>query len=149
VIRRVKPRPRVAGFTLIEALAALAIASTVMVAIFALQHQLVDGQRRYDDVTHRANIERDALALVRDVNPSDVAQGDIPMPPAMTLHWTSEAISDPKLTTGFPRGDGNYTATLYRVTVKVEDAGGHDVIAPFTVERTGWAAGNLTATTGG
>jgi type II secretory pathway pseudopilin PulG len=146
--RRTRPNRRVGGFTLIEALAALAIASTVMVAIFALQHQLVDSQRRYDEVTHRANIEKDALALVRDVNPSNVAEGDIPMPPAMTLHWTSEAISDAKLTAGFPRGDGNYTATLYRVTVKVVDAGGHDVIAPFTVERPGWATGDQTATAG-
>jgi hypothetical protein len=67
----------------------------------------------------------------------------------MILHWTSEAISDPKLTTGFPRGDGTYTATLYRITVVVDDASGHDVIAPFSLERVGWATGDLTATTAG
>jgi type II secretory pathway pseudopilin PulG len=146
---RIHPNARVAGFTLIEALAALAIASTVMVGIFAVEHQLVDGQRRYDAVTHRANIQHDAIALVRDVNPSNVSTGDIPMPPNMILHWTSEPISDPKLTTGFPRGDGTYTATLYRITVVVDDASGHDVIAPFSLERVGWATGDLTATTAG
>jgi type II secretory pathway pseudopilin PulG len=147
--RRARPRSRVAGFTLIEAMAALAIASTIMVGVFAVMHQLIDGQRRYDAITRRANIEHDAIALVRDVNPSNVATGDLPMPPNMILHWTSEAISDPKLTTGFPRGDGNYTATLYRITVNVDDAAGHDVIPPFTLERVGWAAGNLTAPTAG
>ena len=37
-----------------------------------------------------------------------------------------------------PLPDGNYTATLYTLTVNVQDSGGRDVIAPITVERVGW-----------
>jgi prepilin-type N-terminal cleavage/methylation domain-containing protein len=146
--RRRKPNPRKAGFTLIEALAALGIASVMMAAIFTIQQQLVSSQKRFDDITRRANLQHDALALVRDVNPSNVAQGDIPMPPNMTLHWTSVAVSDAKLTAGFPRGDGRYTATLYRVTVNVVDRAGHDLIDPFAVERVGYVAGDATSTVG-
>jgi prepilin-type N-terminal cleavage/methylation domain-containing protein len=126
------------GFSLIEALVALAIGAMVLGAILGLQHELVDAQRRHDATLKSSNLQRDVLALIRDVNPAERPEGEIALPPDRTIRWTSEAVSDAKLTAGFPRADGNYTATLYALTVNVQDAGGRDVIAPFTVERVGW-----------
>jgi prepilin-type N-terminal cleavage/methylation domain-containing protein len=133
-----RAHPRKGGFSLIEALVALAIGSLVLGAILGLQHEFVDAQRRHDATLQSSNLQRDVLALIREVNPAERPDGEIPLPPNRTVRWTSEAVSDAKLTTGFPRGDGNYTATLYALTITVQDAGGRDVIAPFTVERVGW-----------
>jgi prepilin-type N-terminal cleavage/methylation domain-containing protein len=133
-----RPHAKKGGFSLIEALVALAIGSLVLGAILGLQHEFVDAQRRHDLTLKNSNLQRDVLALIRDVNPAERPDGEIPLPPDRTVRWTSEAVSDAKLTTGFPRGDGNYTATLYTLTVNVQDGGGRDVIAPFTVERVGW-----------
>jgi prepilin-type N-terminal cleavage/methylation domain-containing protein len=126
------------GFSLIEALVALAIGAMVLGAILGLQHELVDAQRRHDATLKSSNLQRDVLALIRDVNPAERPDGEIALPPDRVIRWSSEAVSDAKLTAGFPRADGNYTATLYVLTVNVQDAGGRDVIAPFTVERVGW-----------
>jgi len=143
-VRRRPPEAK-AGFTLIEALIALAIASVVIVAVMGLQRQLASNQVRYDAILKSSNLERDALALVRDINPAEKPDGEIPLPPDLTVSWLSEPVSDDKLTTGFPRGDGNYTATLYALTVSVKDGRGRDAIPPFKVERVGWMSANEVA----
>lgn len=135
-----------AGFTLMEALIALAIAATTLGAIMGIQQQLINAQRQNDRILKTSNIERDALALIKDVNPTSTPEGEIELPPSLMVRWTSEAVSDDKLTAGFPRGDGNYTATLYSVSVTVQDGSGQDVIAPFKVERVGWVSANQVAT---
>jgi hypothetical protein len=117
---------------------ALAIGAMVLGAVLGLQHEFVDAQRRHDATLTASNLQRDVLALIKDVNPAERPDGEIALPPDRTVRWTSEEVSDAKLTTGFPRGDGNYTATLYALTVSVQDASGRDLIAPFTVERVGW-----------
>ena len=130
-----------------EALVALAIAAAVLGAVMGLQYQLIDGQRRYDAILRASNLQRDALVLVKDINPAERPTGDIPLPPDLVVRWTSEAVSDDKLTAGFPRGDGNYTATLFALTVSVQDRQGRDAIPAFKVERVGWISANTIAAT--
>lgn len=142
--RRRSPSSK-AGFTLMEALVALAIAAVVIAAVMGLQHQLIDSQIRYDATLKASNLQRDALALVKDINPVDKPEGEIPLPPDLTVSWVGEPVSEDKLTAGFPRGDGNYTATLYALTVSVQDGRGKDVIPPFKVERVGWVSANEVA----
>lgn len=126
-----------------EALAALAIAAAMLAGVMALQHQLVDSQRRHDATLTASNLQRDALALIKDINPTDKPEGEITLPPNLTVSWTGEAISDSKLTAGFPQGDGNYTATLYSLTVTIRDQAGLDVIPAFKVERVGWISATV------
>lgn len=133
------------GFSLLEALVALAIGALVLSAILGLQHVFVDAQMRHDATISAANLQRDVLALIKDINPGDTPEGEIALPPDRTVRWTSEAVSDAKLTAGFPTGDGNYTATLYRLTVSVQDASGRDLIPAFTVERVGWVSATTVA----
>lgn len=138
-------RARTAGFSLMEALMALAIAAAVLGGVLMMQHQMVDSQRRSDTQLRNANLQRNALALVKDINPAETPEGEISLPPNITVRWTSEAIGDSKLTTGFPVDDGNFTATLYALTVSVQDDGGRDVIPAFKVERVGWTSATVTA----
>lgn len=127
---------------MMEALAALAIAAAMLAGVMALQHQLVDSQTRHDATLTASNLQRDALALIKDINPTDKPEGDIALPPNLTVSWTSVATSDAKLTAGFPQGDGNYTVTLYSLTVTIRDQSGMDVIPAFKVERVGWISAN-------
>ena len=56
-------RRRREGFSLIEALVALAIAAMTLTAIFELQQQMIRGQRRAADVMEQVAAQENALAL--------------------------------------------------------------------------------------
>lgn len=151
-------RRRVAGFSLLEALIALAIAAVCLVPIFDLLHQLVDGQRRHEQTLQRAQIERNALVLLRDINPTVVPEGQIQLPPDLTVSWEATPLGDAKINTGFPApaqparpgvpapatGAGNYTVQLYRLDARVM-RGSLDVVPGFSVERMGWQLPDVAA----
>ena len=80
---------RRAGFSLIEALVALAIASVCLLAIFGLQQQLARSQVRYEVAQARAQTRRNILALVRDLNPAAQPAGAVELPDDERLTWTS------------------------------------------------------------
>lgn len=128
-----------AGFTLMEAMVSLVIAGIAMAAIFQMQHALVQGQMRHEASLTKSGVRRDALAMVRDINPDVTPDGDVDLPPSRRLHWTSLALNEPKLSANFPTGDGRYYVTLYRVSVEVDDADGA-VLDSFDVERMGWTS---------
>ena len=52
-------------------------------------------------------------------------------------------LTEPKLSAGFPNGDGRFMVTLYRLVVEVVGPDG-DVLDSFEVERMGWTLGGLT-----
>ena len=128
-----------AGFTLMEALVALAIAGISLAAIFELQRSLVDGQRRHEAALHAASLRRDALAMIRDINPDVTPEGDIDLPPDKSLRWIATPLTEQRLSAGFPNGDGRYYVTLYTLAVEVEGAGG-ETLDSFDVERMGWSS---------
>ena len=131
------------GFSLIEALVALGIAAMSMTAILSLQHALVDGQERYEAAIAKADVKKNALAIIREINPDEVPEGESPLPPNLTVRWTSEALYEPKTSAGFPRGDGRFQVSLYKVTVDVIGADG-TTLQTFDVERPGWTSGTTT-----
>jgi len=132
-----------AGFSLLEALAALTIAAVSLAALMGMQHQLVDAQRRSDAAIAKADLKKNALVLIREVNPDEYPEGEIALPPNRTVRWTATALTEPKLSAGFPNGDGRFMVTLYRMAVEVVDAQGA-VVEAFEVERMGWTLGGLT-----
>lgn len=127
---------RTAGFSLLEALVALAIAGLALGAVFELQHQLVNGQRRFDAALERAEMRRNALVLIRDLNPDLTPEGEMPLPPSHLVRWTSAPLTEQQLSNSFPDGEGVFYVTLYRLSVEV--IGPEGVIDTFDVERMGW-----------
>ena len=130
-------RRRVAGFTLLEALVALVIAAVCLASIFELQHQLVDGQRRYERALAKAQVRRDMLTLLRDMNPQDTPSGTSSLGPNLTLRWSSQSISDNANNVGFPNGQGTFTVQLYRVLAEAVDQNGRTTDS-FSLDRLGW-----------
>lgn len=137
-----------AGFSLIEALTAMAIAALCIIPLMTLQRTFLDGMRRHEAALQRAEVQRNALVLLREVNPTDEPEGTRVMPPDMTLSWTATEISDPKLSTGYPSGDGAFTVQLYRLDAQVT-RGDQPVLPAFSVERVGWALGQSAAPAAG
>ena len=135
---------RVAGFTLLEALVAVAIAALCLIPLMSLQRTYIDGQRRHEATLLRTEIQRNALTLLREVNPTDEPEGQRLLPPDLTLSWTATPISDLKTSTGFPTGDGPYSVQLYRLDAQVA-RGQTKVVPDFSVERVGWTLGQAAA----
>jgi general secretion pathway protein I len=125
------------GFSLIEALVALAIAAMVLTAIFELQQQMARGQRRAADALEQVAAQENALALIRDVNPMEQPEGVIELPGGDVVRWTSTPKTEPRTNAGFPTGDGVFQVQLFTLTVQVERRNGRSP-APLVFDRMGW-----------
>ena len=126
-----------AGFSLIEALVALAIASMTLMAIFELQIQMARSQQRAAEAIEQVASQESALALTRQLNPMDQPHGRIELPEGDVIVWEAEPRSERRINAGFPTGDGSYEVQLYRVTVGVERRQGRSP-APLVFDRVGW-----------
>jgi len=135
---------RVSGFSLLEALVALAIAALCLIPLMSLQRTYIDGQRRHEAALQRAEIQKNALTIVRQINPTDEPEGQAVLAPDLTVSWTATEISDLKTSTGLPAGDGQYQVQLYRMDVSVS-RGSQKVVPDFSVERVGWTLGQVAA----
>lgn len=130
-------RRRVGGFTMMEALVALAIAAVSLAVLFDLLHQLVDGQRHSEVILKRADLQRNALVLLRNLNPQAEPTGEVDLPPNLSLRWTTEAVTDGQTMAGYSRASSTYYVQLYRVDAEITDAQGR-VVHSFSVERLGY-----------
>jgi hypothetical protein len=92
----------------------------------------------------RAEIQKNALTIVRQINPTDEPEGQAVLAPDLTVSWTATEISDLKTSTGLPAGDGQYQVQLYRMDVSVS-RGSQKVVPDFSVERVGWTLGQVAA----
>lgn len=130
-------RRRREGFSLIEALVALAIAAMTLTAIFELQQQMIRGQRRAADVMEQVAAQENALALTRDINPMDQPSGTITLPEGDVIRWTSSPKTESRTNAGFPTGDGTFQVQLFTVTVEIERRNGRSPAA-LVFDRMGW-----------
>jgi prepilin-type N-terminal cleavage/methylation domain-containing protein len=125
------------GFSLIEALVALAIASMTLMAIFELQIQMTRNQQRAALAIEQVAVQENALALTRSLNPMAQPQGRIELPGGDVVVWSAEPRGERRVNAGFPAGQGAFEVQLYRVTVEVERAQGRPP-APLVFDRVGW-----------
>lgn len=125
------------GFSLIEALVALAIASMTLMAIFELQIQMTRNQQRAALAIEQVAVQENALALTRSLNPMAQPQGRIELPGGDVVVWSAEPRGERRVNAGFPAGQGAFEVQLYRVTVEVERARGRPP-APLIFDRVGW-----------
>ena len=124
------------GFTLIEALVALAIAAMTMTAIFQLQVQMARGQRRAQAVLQQVTAQENALALIRDINFMERPSGQFTVPGEEVVRW-SAAPKDAAKRNISASTTGRFEVQLYEVTVQIVRPGGHNP-PDMTIERVGW-----------
>lgn len=121
---------------MIEALVALAIAAMVMTAIFQLQIQMAQGQRRAQAVLQQVAVQENALAMIRDINVMERPVGEFAAPGGDVIRWNASAKGAPKRNVS-AAGNGRYDVQLYEVTVRIERPGGRNP-ADMKIERVGW-----------
>lgn len=125
------------GFSLIEAIVALTIASIMLMAIFELQQQMARGQERAQRAITQSAMQENALALTRAVNPMERPEGTISLPGGEVVRWTSFPKGRPVTNAGFPVGQGAFEVQLYTMTVSIQPTAGPPP-APLTFDRMGW-----------
>lgn len=130
-------RGRRAGFSLIEALVALAIAAMALLAIFSLQQQLAEGELRHTRSLQLVALQRNALALTTDLNPTAEPQGVIRLAGGQLVSWSAQPLTPPRTNVGLPVGEGSFEVRLYRVRVAITDARG-GWLGGLDFDRIGW-----------
>jgi general secretion pathway protein I len=132
-----RSQPSRSGFSLIEALVALAIASMTLMAIFELQIQMARGQDRAIRAIEQVAAQENALALIKDINFSVQPDGEIELPDGDQISWQSEPLTQPRRNMGRSTGYGNHEVQLHRVTVSIQRRTGPSP-APMQLDRIGW-----------
>lgn len=126
-----------AGFSVIEAVVAMAIAAIALTAILSLQQQMAASQVRYEAALHRLALRRAAIVLIRDINPLTTPTGKVTIAPELIMDWTSDPLVQPQRAIGLAANDGAFDVGLYTVSVRLQDQDGKTV-DQFRVERVGW-----------
>ena len=140
-MRRSAPRAD-AGFTLIEALVALVILGTVMVAFFDFLSGSLLGARRIEAASLAYDRRTNALEIATAINPMEMPQGTLNLG-AYKVTWTSRAISNIQQNSGYPAGSGVFKVALYQLTFTFPD----DLqVPPIKVTRVGYHRDNVPLT---
>lgn len=125
------------GFSLIEALVALAIAALSFVAIFELQDQMSRGQARLNRVLETSAIERNALELIHDVNFMAEPEGERLLAGGRVVRWTTTPLTPVRRSITLSGADGLFDVALYRVDADIMAPGGRR-IGGLSLRRMGW-----------
>ena len=126
-----------AGFSVIEAVVAMAIAAIALTAILSLQQQMAASQVRQEAALQRLALRRAAIVLIRDINPFSTPTGTAAIAPGLVMEWTAETRVPPRRGIGFGGSDSEFSVGLYSVFVRLQDRDGK-TIDQFRVERVGW-----------
>lgn len=136
------------GFSLVEALVALAVAALALTAIFALQQQLANGQRRHERALELVTLQRNVLALTDELNPTLEPAGELPLAGGRRVRWRSAPLTPPRTQIGLPSGEGRFEVRLYRVEAQILDRAGR-YLGRVEFDRLGWRALRREAATEG
>ena len=125
------------GFTLLEVMVALVIASLGLLALFEFQRELTRAQRSAERAMLKATMRRSVMSMLRDSNPMAQPQGQVVLPPGRFLQWAVRPASVLKQGIGARNTDGPYQVQVFTVTARVTDAQGR-VLDQFNFDRLGW-----------
>jgi len=124
------------GFSLIEALIAVAILGLSLSALLALRHTVLKQLHIATTLEAADTDTRNAMAMVADVNPMKTPEGAREIRANQSVTWRAQRISSVRRTEAYPAGAGDHEVALFRLHVSVVTAG--RTTAEYDVERLGW-----------
>jgi prepilin-type N-terminal cleavage/methylation domain-containing protein len=125
------------GFSLIEALVALIIAAIALTAVYELQLQLIRGQQHFQRALERAALQRDAMVLTQDINPTLEPSGAAPLGGGRSVRWRAAPVTPPARNTGSTAAGRRFEMRLYRLNVDILGADG-EILGRLAYDRVGW-----------
>lgn len=125
-----------AGFTLLEALVAIALLAGTLVAIFTLVGSVLSSAQRVGRSNDRNQITINALEAMRAINPMLEKAGQIVLGP-YSVTWKSTAVSPVTEGAGYPMGTSLYQVALYESAIQVKGGDGV-VLAEFKLRQVGY-----------
>lgn len=132
---RTGARRAVAGFSLLEAIVALAILAAAGMALFAAMSQSLQMVQRAQHAREIDAALRNALAWSERINPMERPSGEQPLG-SWTLRWESQALEPPRDGTTGNLTLGLYQVGLYRMRLELWRDGALQREA--TLQRAGW-----------
>lgn len=132
-------RPQAAddGLSTLEALVAVAVLGMALIPILAFQTQISQAYGRYNTLRERSELERNALAALRDLNPMERPDGRMSLGESQTVTWTSHPITIESRNTAYPVGDGDFFVAIYRIDAIMVDSVKEQQFS-LSFERLGW-----------
>lgn len=139
-----KQRRRESGFSVIEALVALAIVAIALVPLIGLQAQVSRNFVHQQQVREALGAQRNALEVLREINVMSSPQGMMMLQADQSMRWRATAISQPVRSTRQGSGEGDFRIMLYDVEVDVSGLSGAPPTT-FRVTQLGWQRLDLVA----
>jgi len=123
------------GFSLLEAIVALTIMSTCLLALYAWLSTSTVSLNRASAHALALQDARAAKALVDTINPMTTPEGTRELPPLL-IRWTSTPVSERRFGMTVSGTANQFDFMLYEVKVEVlRDA---QLVHTFAVRKTGW-----------
>lgn len=113
-----KLRDTQAGFSLLEAIVALAIIGMALVPLLGFVAQSLDSVYRAADAQLRATVLANAVDAMSGVNPMQDPRGEIDLG-GPRVRWQSRALVAPMPNSAIPTGFGAFSVALYDVQANV------------------------------
>lgn len=113
------------GFTLMEAIVALVMIATTGMALFSWVNSNIITLQRVQAANARDAATANALQYLHNVNPMATPEGKVTLGSYM-LNWTSEQLTEPRDTAGYPTGNGLYQIAIYQTQARLKTLDGND-----------------------
>ncbi len=126
-----------AGFSVLEALVAVALIAVAFLPLLVLQGQLTRTAIGAERAEIALRAKQNALEYLKALNPSLRPEGSEPLGDTI-MEWYAESISDTRPAVSMFGEKGRFDVTLYKVYVRLNYPDGRAEI--FEVRRTGWIA---------
>lgn len=126
-----------AGFSVLEAIIAIAILAVAFLPLLALQQQMGRNTIAFQRSEELMEVKRSALSYVRALNPMRDPSGDLNLG-QVNMHWNAVPISAVLPARDGAGNAGRFVVALYNVEVTLTFANQRTQV--FSVHSTGWRA---------
>lgn len=113
------------GFTLMEAIVALVLVATTGMALFSWVNSNILTLQRVQATNSQDAATVNALQYLHNVNPMATPDGKVALG-TYTMNWTTEQLTEPRDTAGYPTGNGLYQIAMYQTQVRMQSQDGKD-----------------------